>query len=120
MAWSPLQELVTLDQAKRSVKLSLEIDTDDEDLQIRLEVAHAMVMSFISSRVSGASDWMETMDSWTSDTVPRLVVGAILAQFGFLYRRRGDDDSRPPMSEGAAICPDAQQCLMSLRDPPVA
>ena len=32
MAWSPLQEFVTLEQAKQHLKLSLDVDTEDEDL----------------------------------------------------------------------------------------
>src|SRR5678816_3413237 len=93
MAWSPLQEFVTLEQAKSHLKLSLDADTEDEDLQTKLFVAHEVVMDYLTQRVSSASDWEATVQAWTADTVPKRVIAAILIQFGELYRDRGDSDT---------------------------
>ena len=117
MAWSPLQELVTLDQFKQRLKLSLDTDFEDEDLQLQLEIAHEVCMDFIAQRISGLAAWQSTADGWTIDTVPKRVKGAILAQAVWLYRFRGDDTETPKRPEGSAICPEAAALLMRLRDP---
>jgi len=120
MAWSPLQEFVTLEQAKQHLKLSLDVDTDDEDLQIKLFVAHEVVMDYLTQRVSEASDWAATVQAWTADTVPKRVIAAILIQFGELYRQRGDDQDRRYTEELGTLCPDVVKLLYRLRDPAVS
>ena len=117
MAWSPLQELVTLDQLKQRLKLPLDTDTEDEDLQLQLEIAHEVAMDFIAQRVSGQAAWQSTADGWTAETAPRRVKGAILAQAVWLYRFRGDDVETAKRPEGSAICPESAALLMRLRDP---
>jgi hypothetical protein len=120
MAWSPLQELVTLDQAKQHLKLPLDLDTEDEDLALKLFVAHENVMDYLSQRVSDQDTWQETVDAWTADTAPQRVLAAILAEFAFLYRFRGDDDKAPPMPDGDVVCPAAKRLLLRYRDPALA
>ena len=44
MAWSPLVELVTLDQAKERIKLPLDVDAEDDALALQLQIAHEAVM----------------------------------------------------------------------------
>lgn len=91
MAWSPLQELVTLDQLKQHLKLPLDVDTEDDDLSLKLSVAHEMVMDYLTQRISDSDAWEATVDAWTADTAPKRVMAAILVQAAHLYRFRGDD-----------------------------
>lgn len=117
---SPLQELVTLDQAKQRIKVPISFADDDDDLQLQLEIAHEVCLDFIAQRVSSLATWQATVDTWTVDNCPRRVKGAILAQFVWLYSFRGDDKDTPARIEGAAICPESAALLMRLRDPALA
>lgn len=96
MAWSPLVELVSLDQFKSHLKLPLDSDTEDDDLTLKLQIAHELVMDYLTQRLDDEDEWEATVDAWTSDTVPKRVQGAILFEGARLYRQRGDD------SEGQA------------------
>lgn len=122
MAWSPLQEIVTLDQFKAHVKLPADVVSEDDDLTLKLLIAHEMVFDYLTQRVDedNLEEWTATVDAWTAETAPKRVLGAILAQAAFLYRRRGDDNDRVPTVEGAAICQDAEMLLKRFRDPAVA
>lgn len=117
MAWSPLVELVTLDQAKQRVKLSLDIDTEDDDLSLMLLLSHEEVMDFVAQRVSEQDDWQTEVDAWDADTAPKRVLGAILEQFAFHYRFRGDDEGAQQFSGDEVLCPPALRLLKRLRDP---
>jgi len=120
MAWSPLVELVTLDQAKERIKLSLDIDTEDEALAIQLLVSHEEVMDFVSQRVSDQTTWQSEVDAWDADTAPKRVIAAILEQFAFHYRFRGDDAEALRLSGDEVLCPTALRLLKRLRDPAVS
>jgi hypothetical protein len=120
MAWSPLQELVTLDTAKSHLRLSLDVDSEDDDLNLKLQIAHENVMDYLSQRISDQDAWQETVDGWNEDTVPKRVVGAILEEFSFLYRFRGDDEQKAPEHEGDSVCPGAKRLLVRFRDPALA
>ena len=120
MAWSPLQELVTLIQAKQRLKLPLDTDAEDDDLQLHLEIAHEVCLDFIAQRVSDLATWQATADAWTADTCPKRVKGAILAQVVWSYSFRGDDVNTPERAPGVAICREAEALLMRLRDPALA
>ncbi len=120
MSWSPLQELVTLDQAKQHLKLSLDVDTEDDDLQLKLLVAHEVVMDYLTQRLEDADEWETTVNAWTADTAPRRVIAAILVQFGDLYRNRGDDPEANKNVEMGTLCPDVVKLLYRLRDPAVS
>lgn len=117
MAWSPLVELVTLDQAKQRVKLSLDIDTEDDDLTQMLLVSHEEVMDFVAQRVLDSEDWQTEVDAWDADTAPRRVIGAILEQFAYHYRFRGDDEEAQKLAGDEVLCPLALRLLKRLRDP---
>lgn len=123
MAWSPLNELVTLEQAKQHLKLpdyGSPVSAEDDDLQLKLLVAHEVVIDYLSQRISDQDAWQATVDAWTPETAPKRVLAAILAQFGYLYRRRGDDNDAPPLENGAAVCKDAEWLLIRFRDPALA
>ena len=119
MAWSPLQEFVTLDQAKSHLKLSLDNDAEDDDLQLKLLVAHEVVMDYVNQRVSGADEWDATITAWTAETVPKRVIAAILEQFADLYRNRGDDVVTTRQELGT-LAPGVVRLLYRLRDPAVS
>lgn len=120
MAWSPLQEIATLDQAKQHLNFDVNRDDQDDDMSLKLFIAHEMVFDYLTQRVSEADEWEATVDTWTAETAPKRVIGAILAQFGFLYRRRGDDNERSTMAEGSVLCPEAEALVRRLRDPAIS
>lgn len=100
MAWSPLQELVTLTEAKQHLRIPAydSPSAEDDDLQLKLEIAHELVMDYLTQRMDddNQEEWQDEVDAWTTSTVPKRVKGAILFEFGRLYRHRGDDDDRTP------------------------
>lgn len=119
MAWSPLVELVTLDQAKDRIKLPLDVDAEDDALSLQLQIAHEAVMDFLTQRVSDQDAWELEVDAWTADTAPRRVLGAILEQFAFQYRFRGDDVEALKRTGDDALCPNAAALLKRFRDPAI-
>lgn len=92
MAWSPLQELVTLDELKAHLKLPVDNADEDDDLTLKLHIASELVMDYLTQRLEDVEVWEATVDAWTVTTVPRRVKGAILFEAGRLYRQRGDDN----------------------------
>ena len=121
MAWSPLQEFVTLVQAKTHLRLP-DYDSpsaEDDDLQIKLYVAHEVVMDYLTQRVSDGDAWETTVDAWTAATVPKRVIAAILEQTAYLYRFRGDDTDEPNRAQGQ-LAPGVVMLLYRLRDPAVS
>lgn len=121
MAWSPLQELVTLEQLKARLKLpAISPDPEDDDLELILEIAHENVMDYLTQRVSEGDEWEATVDAWTADTAPKRVLGAILAEAVFRYRFRGDDPQGQPGSGDDVVCEDAKRLLKRLRDPAIS
>jgi len=118
MSWTDAQELVTLKQAKQHLKLPLDVHDEDDDMKLKLLAAHALVMHYVTQRVSGGTAWEATVDAWTEDTAPKQVLAAILVQFGELYRSRGDDVRQEhPMG---TLHPYVVSLLYRLRDPAMA
>lgn len=112
--------LVTLDQLKAHLKLS---GTDeDDDLELKLAQAEAVVLSYVTQRVSDADDWETTVNAWTSSTVPPQVQAAILMQTGELYRYRGDDEAADTHQkrEPGMLSPYVMALLYRFRDPALA
>jgi hypothetical protein len=85
---------VTLDQVKRHLRITSTVE--DVDLQQRLDQAEAHIVNWCS--VTPRSQTV--VAAWTVDTVPSVVVAAILVQVGELDRFRGDDTEGPPRPEG--------------------
>ena len=122
MAWSPLVQLVTLEQAKQRVKLpdyGSPVTAEDEALLLQLLIAHEAVMDFLTQRVSDQDAWQAEVDAWDADTAPRRVVGAILEQFAFQYRFRGDDEDAMKRTGDDVLCPNAAALLKRFRDPAI-
>jgi predicted DNA-binding protein (UPF0278 family) len=116
MAWSPSIEIVTLEQAKEHLKLPLDITAEDDDLQIKLYIAHELVIDYLTQKLDDDvhDEWIETMETWTEATAPKRVIGAILYQFSELYRYRGDE---PAVREVATLAPAMRLLLDRMRDP---
>ena len=122
MAWSPLVELVTLEQAKQRVKLpdyGSPLTPEDEALQLQLLIAHEVVMDFLTQRVSDQDVWEAEVDTWDADTAPKRVIGAILEQFAFQYRFRGDDVETLKRPADDVLCLNAAALLKRFRDPAI-
>ena len=120
--WSPAVELVSLDQAKERVKLSLDFDGEDDALTVQLLIAHEAVLDYVAQRIDEdeQDEWQAVVDEWDADTVPQRVKGAILEQFAFQYRYRGDDAEALKLTGDDAICPTAARLLKRLRDPAIS
>jgi hypothetical protein len=119
MAWSPLVELVTLDQAKDRLKLPLDSDAEDDALTLQLQIAHESVMDFLAQRVSDQDTWQAEVDAWDAETAPKRVIGAILEQVAFQYRFRGDDVESNARDKDDVLCPNAAALLKRFRDPAI-
>lgn len=113
--------IVTLDQLKAHLKLSG--TEEDDDLDLKLAQAEAVVLGYVNQRVSDADDWSETVTGWTATTAPPEVKAAILMQAGELYRYRGDDeaaDTHQKLREHGMLSPYVMALLYRYRDPALA
>lgn len=116
---SPIPSLVTLQQAKDAANFTTNLG--DADLELRLEVAHELVLDYLDNQIDDDDDaWLETILAWTEDNAPKRVKGAILHTFVHLARFRGDDDAKmvPELVNG--LPPHVRMLLDRLRDPTVA
>lgn len=109
--------LLTLDQAKKHVNVTL--STDDDDLERKLTQAQAMVLDELSDRVSDADDWAATVAAWTEDTVDPRITAAIAIQFGELVRFRGDDE-KDDAARMSSLHPRALSIVRRFCDPAMA
>lgn len=116
---SPLPSLVSLQTAKEAVNITY--NSSDADLQLRLELAHEIVLDYLDNQIDDDDDvWLETILAWTEDNAPRRVKGAILHLFVHLVRFRGDDIEKdvPELVNGMPA--HLRLMLDRLRDPTVA
>jgi hypothetical protein len=75
--------LVTLAQAKEHLKRNLAVEPGDDDIQLKLDQAEAIILRYLDTSADPA---------WVSPaTVPGEVSAVILLQLTDLYRHRGDD-----------------------------
>jgi hypothetical protein len=113
-------ELLTLDDAKRHLRLNPLAATPDEDDDLRMKVFHAtaLVLDYLA-RPTDAT-WTAEMASWTTETVPRVVQAAVLVQLAELYRFRGDDAGTTPTPEHGFLSPLVTALLHRYRDPTLA
>jgi hypothetical protein len=109
-----MSTFVTLDQAKRRLRVTA--TADDADLQDLVDQAEAHVL-----------DWCRTTprataitDTWTPETVPPAVVAAILVQTAELDRFRGDDPEGPPRQDGEELSVHVRELLRRYHDPVIA
>lgn len=114
-------ELVSLAMLKGHLRIALDFTAEDDDLQLKLDMATVVVLDFVDQRVSDAEAWAATVAAWTEDTVPAQVQAAILNQAAYLYRFRGDDPSQDePKRENGYLPPSVTMWLTRLKDPALA
>lgn len=115
---SPLPSIITLAQAKKAARIT-SVD-DDDDLDLRLEIAHEWCLEYLNNRLDDDTEWYATVLAWDEDTAPRTVKGAILHTFVHLTRFRGDDAAgeQPELVNG--LPPLAKAMLDRYRDPSIA
>jgi len=114
--WRVDLELVTLEDARRHLRLPTLAATPDEDEDLRMKVytATAVVLDYLARPTD--LTWTAEMAAWTIDTVPRVVQAAILVQLGELYRFRGDDAGTTPTPEHGFLSPLVTALLHRYRD----
>jgi hypothetical protein len=118
---SPLPSIVTLAQAKKAARIT-SFD-DDDDLYLRLEIAHEWCLEYLNNRLEDDDtdgDWLDTMLAWDSSNAPRQVKGAILHTFVHLVRYRGDDAANEQPALENSLPPLARAMLDRYRDPTIA
>lgn len=108
-------ELIDLDQAKAHLRITH--DAWDDDVQLKLDLAHAVVADYISRE---DDDWAAEIESWDDESAPKQVIAAVLVQLGELWRFRGDqmDGDQQPLKHGW-LSPQVVSLLHRTRDPVV-
>jgi hypothetical protein len=100
--------LITLDQAKRHLKIPIVADDPgDPDLQLKLDAAEAAILDYIARSPRGAADVASWLDIAAPVAPPAYVLSTILLQFGELWRFRGDDSDNdaPPRHPNDELAP---------------
>ncbi len=106
---------VTLDQVK--ARLRITTTADDADLQALADQAEAQIVDWCSTTDRAKA----IADAWTPQTVPKVVVAAILVQTGELDRFRGDDPDGPPRPpEVGDLSVLVRELLRAYHDPGIA
>lgn len=110
------QELVTLEEVRRHLRLPVLAATpdEDEDLRMKLYAATAVVLEYLARPTDLA--WTAELAAWTIDTVPRVVQAAILVQVAELSRFRGDDAGMTPTPNHGFLSPLVTALLHRYRD----
>lgn len=111
-----MEDLITLEQARKSLRLTG--TQDDDDLRLKLAQAQAIVVDYVRQR-HDEDEWTTEIDAWTEEDVPAQVQAAILLQCAELFRFRGDDTDAPAREPGQ-LSSAVRACLDRLRDPAFA
>jgi len=117
-------EIVTLAQAQAHLNLPASPDGSpsavDADLQQKVDAATEMVCQYIGDRQPADADWIATIESWTPDTAPAVVVLAVKALVADVYRYRGDDGDGDKTREAGFLPLTVRNLLVRYRDPVLA
>jgi hypothetical protein len=104
--------LVTVEVARKHLKLRATAEDTDSDLVLKIEQASAIILAFIAR--PNDTDWTAEVESWGTGSpvvaVPAVVQTATLMQVADLYVHRGDERWMPA-SGGGGICPEAEALL---------
>ncbi len=99
---------VTLDQVKGH-------------LRITSTVEDGLVQDYADQAEEKVDTWCNVPHvTWTSTTVPKVVVAAILKQTAELYRFRGDDLQGPPRESGEELSVEVRELLRAYHTPGIA
>lgn len=86
------------------------------DIQTKLDQAESIVLDWCNT----TQYWRDITPTWTEETVPKLVVAAILAQLAALFRFHGDDPKdAAPHAERGGLEPIVEALLARHQDPVV-
>lgn len=110
--------LVTLEEAKRHLRI--DTDADDLDLTLKLYAASAAVLTYLKSGADAFTDSAGDVieDSAGPVGVPFQVQAATLLMTGYLYKNR-DEDADKAFQPGYLPAP-VTALLYPLRDPSLA
>lgn len=113
--------VLTRDQAVEHLR-AVECGGDDGDLQLKIDAATQLVCEYIMDRQPEDTDWIDTIEGWTTNSVPAVIRTAVMLQVAELYRFRGDDeDGVAPMSaETGGLAPIVARMLHRYRSPAIA
>jgi hypothetical protein len=108
--------ILTLEQAKTQVRITHTYE--DDDMAVKLELAHGIVLDYIYLSREADEDLLETMQAWSETTAPAGVKAAIARMFANLVEFRGDN---PDMDiDGNDLPRDVRQLLRMYKDPVIA
>lgn len=112
--------LITLERAKRHLRLG---DALDQDLELTQTIAQAeaIVLDYVAQRRTDDTSplWASEVAGWNELTVPPAIAAAILIQAAELWRFRGDDEAGPARQHGY-LSPMVTAILHRYRDPALA
>lgn len=109
------EDLVSLELAKKHLRLASDFTADDDLIGIYIVQATAAVVDYVTR---DDDDWIAEIEAWTDETVPAAVQAAILLHVAELYRFRGDEEG--PTREVGFVSPQMRALLTPYRDPTVA
>lgn len=112
-------EIVDLDVAKQHLRITS--DHADDDVQMKLDIAHGMIEDYILSTEGRRAGWAAEIDSWDDETAPKPVVAAVLCQLEELWRFRGGQlEGEMPKRNRGDLSPQVESYLRRQRDPVVS
>lgn len=90
-----MAKLVTLDQAKRHLR----IYHDDENIDVaeKAEQASDIIIDYIKRPDHG---WTNAVDPSTPSDAPSLIKAAVLLQLGYIWEYRGDEEPEFVQADG--------------------
>ena len=109
--------IISLDTAKAHLRIaSASGDTEDDDIQRKLEMAEFIVLDYLETEDGSPPAWTDETDT------PKVVQAAMLYTLAELYRFRGDDqEGQGPKREMAgSLSPFAEGLLRRYRESVVA
>lgn len=109
-------EILTFEQAKAQIRITHEYE--DDDLELKLTLAHGIVLDYIYLSRTASADLLETMQAWSDDSAPAGVKAAIARMFTNLVEFRGDN--RDMEVDGNDLPADVRQLLRMHKDPVIA
>lgn len=113
-------DLVELEELKAELRLP-SVTGEDEVLGRKVAEATDLCLDYVKQRLGDtAAAWSETVEGWTSETVPTQVKAAILELAVALWRFRGDDDAAPEWYAKGELPGGVKMKLGRFRDPAVA
>jgi hypothetical protein len=113
-----MQDIVTLDQAKKHLRLD-GTSAFDVDLTAKIEEATVTVLDYVRQQCGDMTEratWYATVDAWDEDTAPLQVRAAILKLTGYLFGDRGDGEPIRKVDPNGDLPGDVTMFLTRLRD----